>query len=86
MNTTATITKTAKGYRVDYDGRTVNVGAAFTHVVIYPTGGWNTVTKASDSACMSKHKSAAAAFKTARESVEWNGAGVVYDLEAGEAF
>lgn len=78
--TIATATRTAKGYALTFnDGRVANVGAAFTHVALYSTGGWNghaykaTGVSVSDLPCHSKHKSEAAALKAARDHVAYSG-------------
>lgn len=64
-----TITATApaaKGTVVTLsNGATFTVGPAFSHVVVYQSGGWNPATRANDLWCASRHKGAAAAARAA---------------------
>lgn len=75
------ITRTSKGYRIDLDGGGVaNIGAAFTHVVLYPTGGWNPATNESDLPTFSKHKTLVAARREVERSIAYNGVGEIVEL------
>jgi hypothetical protein len=72
----ATVTKTPKGYKIEFPGkggRVANIGPDYTHVALYSTGGWNPETQKNDLPTFSKHKSLAGLNKTARDHVGYSG-------------
>jgi hypothetical protein len=70
----ATITKTPKGYKIDFgEGRVANIGPGYTHVALYSTGGWNPDSGQSDETTFSKHKSLGGAQKAVRDHVAYAG-------------
>lgn len=71
---TATITRTTKGFALTFPWGVANIGAAYTHAVLYTSGGWNGETNANDLPTFSKHKSDAAARKEAVKYAAANGA------------